>query len=328
MYRLLLIAFAALIAGPAAAQSEETYFYFNPDWSPDGKKIVFTGGLDGHSSIYTIDIDGKNLTKLTNTLPDVDYNDERPIWSPDGKKIAFFSNRDEARFERPISLQIYVMNADGTEQRLVTHDGPALEYNVSWSPDGERLVFQSRPEINPGVHSLYVIGIDGKGRERVTDGLFNDTTPQWSPDGKQILFVQSAAIYKFFGDYTPEDRKLRRVSTEIMLLNLEDRTKTPITQNDVSDFDPSWNADGSEIYYLQEAGGERTLFRQKPGETEAVAVADGDLVSNPGFVTRTRLSPDERFVVYHKQTDDVYGIYIYDLEAKNERLLAGGAPAE
>ena len=121
---------------------------------------------------------------------------------------------------------------------------------------------------------------------------------------------------------------MRRVSTEITLLNLEDRTKTPITQNDVSDFDPSWNADGSEIYYLQEVGGERTLFRQKPGEREAVAVVDGDLVSNPGFVTRTRLSPDGRFVVYHKQIDDLSGIYIYGLETKHERLLVGGAPAE
>ena len=323
-YRLLLIVIAALVASPAAAQGEETFIYIKPDWSPDGKKIAFEGGLDGELSIYTIDLDGKNLTELTNK----EYNDEGPVWSPDGNKIAFFSNRHERKDERPISLQIYIMNADGTGQRRITHDGPALEYNISWSPDGERLVFQSRPEINPGVHSLYVIGADGTGRQRITDGRFNDTTPQWSPDGKQILFVQSAAIYKFFADYTPEDRKLRRTSTEIMLLNLEDRTKTPITQNDVSDFDPSWNADGSEIYYLQEVGGERTLFRQKPGEREAVAVVDGDLVSNPGFVTRTRLSPDGRFVVYHKQIDDLSGIYIYGLETKHERLLVGGAPAE
>ena len=113
-----------------------------------------------------------------------------------------------------------------------------------------------------------------------------------------------------------------------MLLNLEDRTKTPVTHNDVRNFDPSWNADGSEIYYLQEVGGERTLFRQKPGETEAVVVADGDLVSNPGSVTRTRLSPDGRFVVYHKRIDDAFGIYIYDLETKDERLLVGGASGE
>ncbi len=323
-----LLACLALVAGSASAQEENTIYYMFPDWSPDGKKIAFEGGVDGQLSIHVIDIDGKNLTKLTNTPPDVDYNDERPIWSPDGSTIAFFSNRAELRAEQPVSLQVYVMNADGSAQRRITHEGPALEFDVSWSPDGERLVFQSRPEINPGVNSLYVIGIDGRGRERITDGQYNDTSPQWSPDGKSILFVQSAAIYKFFADYTPEDRKLRRTSTEIMLLNLEDGTLSPVTQNDLRERDPSWNADGSEIYYLQEAGGKRTLFRQKPGQKDAIAVADGDIVSNPGNVTRTRVSPDGRFVVYHKQIDDVYGIYIYDLETEREWLLVGGAPAE
>ena len=121
---------------------------------------------------------------------------------------------------------------------------------------------------------------------------------------------------------------MRRVSTEIMLLNLEDGTLSPVTQNDIRERDPSWNADGSEIYFLQESDGKKTLFRQKPGQNEAIAVADGDLVSNDGPVTRTRLSPNGSFLTYHKQIEDVYGVYIYDLETKRERLLVGGVPSE
>ncbi|MCH7807441.1 MAG: PD40 domain-containing protein [Proteobacteria bacterium] len=323
MFRLLLIIYFAVVSGIAQAQDENVVYYLFPDWSPDNQKIAFESGLEGELQIFTIDIDGKNLTQLTDT----EYNDERPVWSPDGKKIAFFSNRSEKRNEQPVSLQIYVMNADGTEQRRVTHEGPALEYNVSWSPDGNQLVFQSRPEIDPGVHSLYIISTDGMERRRITDGQFNDTSPQWSPDGNLILFVQSVTPYKFFRNWTPEDRNLNRDSAEIMIFNLEEETIMPITENEIQDYDPSWNGDGSEIYYLQNDGQKKTLFREKLGEADAGAVADGDNVSDGGFVARTRLSPDGRFLVYNKEINGFQGIYIFDLELKKERLLVGG-PAE
>ena len=320
MFQFLLIICIALVAGSAKAQDEGTVFYFTPDWSPDGQKIAFESGLDGELSIFIIDIDGKNLTQLTNT----EYNDERPVWSPDGTKIAFFSNRQEGYKDLPVSLQIFIMNADGTEQRRITHEGPALEYNISWSPDGSRLVFQSRPEIDPGVHSLYIIGTDGRGRERITDGRYNDFSPEWSPNGNLILFTQTVTPYKFFRDWSSEERQINRNSAEIMVLNLEEDTITQITQNEVRDYDPSWNANGSEIYYLQDDGQKKTLFRQKLGEADPIAVAEGNIVSNSGFVTRTRLSPNGRFLTYNKEVNGLGGIYIYDLELNHEKRLVGG----
>ncbi len=114
-------------------------------------------------------------------------------------------------------------------------------------------------------------------------------------------------------------------SAEITVLNLEDGSKTTLTHNEVRDGDPSWNADGSDVYYFQFADGGKTLFRQKPGQKDAVAVAEGDVVSNRGFVTRTRLSPNGRFLSYHKQVDGFYGLYIYDLELNQERRLIGAS---
>lgn len=320
MSRFLFFISFMLVSGVAQAQDENVVYYLFPDWSPDGQKIAFEGGLDGEMNIFTIDIDSNNLTQLT----DKEFNDERPVWSPDGKRIAFFSNRSEKKDEQPVSLQIYIMNADGTGQRRITHEGPALEYSISWSPDGNWLVFQSRPEINPGVHSLYIIGTDGLDRRRITNGRFSDSSPEWSPDGNLILFTQSAANYKFFRNQTREERQASRISAEIMVYSLEDETITAITNNEFRELDPSWNADGSEIYYLQDDGQKRTLLRQKLGGTEAISVADGDVVSNSGFVTRTRLSPNGRFLTYHKEVNGVYGIYIYDLELEQERLLVGG----
>lgn len=330
-----------LLAGLAQAQEEGTLYYFNADWSPDGEKIAFESGFQDELSIFTIDINGQNLTSLTST----EYNDERPVWSPDGTKIAFFSHRGERRNEQPISLQIYSMNADGSGQRRITHEGPNMDYNISWSPNGDQLVFQSRPEVNPGDHSLYIIGVDGLGRERLTDARNNDVQPQWSPDGKLILFLRSAAIHKFYQDYTDDDVQLSNSSAQIMTFNLADGTTTPVSQNEGLDMDsnwneegagpwnfnaidPTWNAHGSEVYYFHQVDGKKTLLRRKLGQSNAVFVADGDLVSNSSFVTATRLSPDGRFLAYHKEINGHYGIYIYDLETKHERLLVGGAPSE
>ena len=116
-----------------------------------------------------------------------------------------------------------------------------------------------------------------------------------------------------------------------MLLNLEDGVKTPVTQNDLREGDPSWSVDGTEVYYLRfAADGSKTFLRQKLGNPNAIAMADGDFVSNDRLPFTTRVSPDGRHLAYHKKADGApgefaQGIYIYDLERKLERLLIGWA---
>lgn len=75
MYRLLLVICFTLVSGVAQGQDENVVSYLFPDWSPDGQKIAFESGLEGELQIFTIDIDGKNLTQLTDT----EYNDERSV---------------------------------------------------------------------------------------------------------------------------------------------------------------------------------------------------------------------------------------------------------
>lgn len=79
-----------------------------PDISPDGTKIVFNAGED-FWNIYTMNIDGTGLTRLTED----DYDDKWATWSPDGSKIAFGSNRNG-------NWDIYVMDNDGKNLKRLT----------------------------------------------------------------------------------------------------------------------------------------------------------------------------------------------------------------
>src|SRR3954447_2597062 len=93
-----------------------------PNWSPDGQKIVFSSNRDEpgadcigpfrcHYEIYTINANGTGLTRLT-TRPN--HQDIAPVYSPDGRKIAWTA-------DGPVASDIWTMNADGTEQTDVTN---------------------------------------------------------------------------------------------------------------------------------------------------------------------------------------------------------------
>jgi Tol biopolymer transport system component len=77
-----------------------------PNWSPDGTKIVFVSNRDGNDEIYVMDADGQNAEQIT----DVPEPDLDPVWSPDGTQIVFTSGRAAA-------IDVWVMDADGGNAR-------------------------------------------------------------------------------------------------------------------------------------------------------------------------------------------------------------------
>lgn len=163
-------------------------------------KLVFTSMRDGDLDIYTMDGDGRNVRRLTDELG----YDGGPFWSYDGKKIVFRAYHPGTEKEkedykallknnliRPTTLEIWVMDADGSNKRQITNNGKA-NFAPYFFPDGKRIIFASNMADPRGRNfDLYKINLDGTGQERIT---FNDTFdgfPMFSPDGKKLVFASN-----------------------------------------------------------------------------------------------------------------------------------------
>ncbi|MBI4467108.1 MAG: PD40 domain-containing protein [Acidobacteria bacterium] len=175
--------------------------------SPDGQKIVFTSARDGDLDIYVMDADGSNLRRLTHELG----YDGGPFFSPDGQKIVYRAHHptDPAEIEdykallarnllRPTRLEIWVMEADGSNQHPVTSNG-AANFAPFWHPDGGRIIFASNlagpgsrpPAGRAGNFDLYLVNLDGTGLERVTFSEVFDGFPMFSSDGKRLVWASN-----------------------------------------------------------------------------------------------------------------------------------------
>jgi dipeptidyl aminopeptidase/acylaminoacyl peptidase len=168
--------------------------------SPDGRTIVFTSLRNGDLDIYTMRVDGSHVRRLTTTLG----YDGGPFFSHDGRRIVYRAYHpgtaaDSAEYRallaqrvvRPTRMDIWIMNADGSEQRQVTHLEGA-SFAPYFHPDDRRVIFASNYR-NPASRDfdLYLVNLDGSGLERVTTAPEFDAFPMFSPDGKQLVWASN-----------------------------------------------------------------------------------------------------------------------------------------
>lgn len=177
-----------------------------PVISHDGRRIVFGSQREGDFDIYVMNADGSNVRRLTDR---VGY-DGGPWFSPDGTKIVWRAWHPETDEEKAqwrdcmehdyivaVPLDLWVMNADGSNKKRLTNNG-ATNWAPSWHPDGRRIVFSSnmddwRDDIKKFGHNfeLYLINADGTGLMRLTYNNVFDSFPMFSSDGRKLVFASN-----------------------------------------------------------------------------------------------------------------------------------------
>ena len=172
-----------------------------PSWSPDGRRIAFTGSLgtgdEDIPAIYVMNDDGSGVTRLVYYDVDLGITGASYVslsWSPDGRQMAFTSLGDEGT---PV---ISIANADGSGVRQLTeHTNYAM--SPVWSPDGRQIAFTSLGE--GGTSAIYVMNADGSNVRQLADNSEFagwNLSLSWSPDGRRVAFTSlgedgTSAIY-------------------------------------------------------------------------------------------------------------------------------------
>jgi TolB protein len=167
--------------GKISTLVDESESPLQASFDPRAARMVYCSQSESGKLLKILDIATGERRTLATGPGEACY----PRWSPDGKRIAYVGKAN-GRWE------VGVVNPDGSARQLLTEgmsslhgmDGP-----IDWSPDSARLLFQS--DTDPFEARIYVVDVNTREVESVTDGPWFDEAPSWSADGKSAIFMST-----------------------------------------------------------------------------------------------------------------------------------------
>jgi len=223
-------------------------------------------------------------------------------------RIAFMSHRDG-------NWEIYVMDADGNNQRNLTNN-PDDDQSPAWSPDGKRIAFVFERKDRNWTRQIYVMDADGDNRRNLSINDFDEWAPSWSPNGKRIAFVSN------------RDDGGGSYSIYVMNSNRGNRRRVTDNRDDVRS--PSWSPNGERITFSSDRDGNWEIY---------VIDVDGDnqrrLTNNPSDDLSPSWSPDGKQIAFMSDRDGHFmngwstsEIYVMDTDGRNPQNLTNNRHAD
>ena len=270
----------------------------HPDWSPDGKQIVFESDRTGDLELFVISLETAIETRITS---DPGW-DARPAWSRDGSLIAFESDRStDSTVPGYPMCELFVIYPTGEPAIQVT-DWPRYNERPDWSPDGTELVYasdfhfskdgaayQSFEYDHPA--NLWRIPVAGGTPVQVTTDGGYENDVEWSYDGSTLVFS---------ADYSG--------NWDIWTIPAGGGTATQLTTDPALDQDPTWSPDGSAVAFWSERSGNADIWI-----VPATGGAATQVTTSASYDWCPSWSPDGTKIAFHSGRDGSKGIYIIDV---------------
>jgi Tol biopolymer transport system component len=264
----------------------------DPGFSVDGNRLIFSRYFPdpsrGRYEIHTMNLDGSNLTRLTDSP---DLSSRSPEYSPNGSLIMFKNGSSQSVGDGFLE----VMNADGSNRHVLANLGYQGDLSFSaFSPDSSKIVFQAPGSGPSAPDEIYTINVDGTGLLNVTNSGSGDYDARFNTDGTKII-------------YSTDSDPSSGTNYDIYIMNANGTGKTRLTE--AEDFDSAgiFTPDGSKIIFVSYRNGRGQIYSMNPDGTNQTR-----LTNNSGSDIRPRVSADGSKIVYTRVYDDAQGDPDYD----------------